>query len=154
MTIFKIVNLSAFKPDYVSDDESIVIANTGNNQVNSIVLGNASTALTILETNQKIYLDQQAFRLSVNKETVDGSNTLLSGITPATELKNDSQVYNVFNDLTGSYIQVIGTTAMLIALESVKTQILAVAGLSSYTVVDSIPKTLNKQPPTTGTQTL
>jgi hypothetical protein len=154
MTIYKISNLTSHKADYVSDDANIVTANTGNPEVNSITLGNDTKAAIILVANQKAYIETQSLYLSVNKETVDGTYTVLSSINPETVSANEDQVYNVFNGLIGSYVQVTGTTVMKATLEDVKHQLLVAAGLTTYTIVDKVPQPKQKQPPTSGTQTL
>lgn len=156
MTIYQIPNGLTYLNDYVSDSQADVTANTGNTQINSIVLGDITTANNILIENQSAYLSNQSFRLNANKQVVTGTATVITGVDYLTEPANTDQIYNIFNDLTGTYTQVVGTAALSSTIASYQTQLLSAAGLTSsdMVVVTTIPQPKKVAPATTGTQTL
>jgi len=157
MTIYVIPNGISLTDDYVSSDEADVTTNATNPLIHSIVLGDISTADTILAKNQAVYLANQSYRISVNTLVIDGNSTIVTGVNYSTEQHNDSKVYNVFNDLTGTYTTVIGTTAMLTLVGTYQQQLLALANLTTVAEVTTIPQPKPPQPihpVTTGTQSL
>ena len=154
MTIYQILNTTAGKYDYVTDDQPTVTANASNALVNTIVLGDATVAAATLAANQKAFLTAQAYRFTANKTIVSGAQTVVTGVDLATEPANTDQIYNVYNDLAGQYTQVTGTDALAAQIEATKTALLKTIGLDQYTIVTEVPQPKVVQPATTGTQTV
>ena len=154
MTIYVIPNGLTIGSDYVSSDEADITANSTNPLINSIVLGDISTADAILAKNQAAYLASQSYRISVNTLVIDGNSTTVTGVNYSTEPNDNNKVYNVFNDLTGAYTTVTGTTAMLTLIGQYQQQLLASANLTTVSEVSSIPQPRTPHPVTTGTQSL
>ena len=102
----------------------------------------------LLLTVRQEVLEKEAYRFSINKETVVGNDTMWS----AADLENDPEVYDylVFNQKTGTY-QKCTTLSEAKALNiQMQTEFLTNSGLDAPEELEKIPepikiKTLNQQ---------
>lgn len=126
--------------DYVSGELEFYVPDEATKAANThliCVVGTEIDAQQRAEQLKTAYLESQAYRFTIAKEDVDGSNT----VWRTADLTNDPEdgVYQVFNHAIGSYEAVNGLTNAVARLEQIKTDFINELNLDPIVVSDLPP---------------
>lgn len=121
-----------------------------NYKFGKLIVGNQVDAQELLLKNQVNALEQEKQRFSICATFVDGNNTTWRNLLDSDP---EETVCQVFDSITGKYIECANKTEAYALNESKKQEFLVFAGLNSVIELDKLPNTL-AQPVSEGTQTL
>lgn len=133
MTYLRVHDLLESKLVYFVADKSIL----DNNPHIIGVVGGEVEANLFLEDVRARYLEKESYRFTVAKEVVNGTDT--TWVNADLNGPDDSNVYHVFNTLTGLHEKVVGLEAAKLRMDSIKQEFIVFCALDKIEVVDSIP---------------
>ena len=150
--IYQISNLITNEFDFVCPDQATIDTGKTAGYVGSFVIGTQTDADTILLSNQQNWLNACADRFSVSIEFFVKNGSTWNLCNLATEPFNTDRIYQVFDTISGSYVQAVGSDNANITQAQIKQNFIEHSNLATYTSFDTWP-TLPKLG-TQGTQTL
>jgi len=137
------INKYNSEPQYVTDDNNVVLTNPGNP---NIILGNQSDAINILQANQQELLASDIAYISINKEIIDGDLTTWIPFDINTDTLVDTDTYMVYNTSVNTNHTQIKGYFLKNFVGGIKQQILEMFNLDKTEIISSIPRPIPTKP--------
>lgn len=137
--IYAVNNPTQSTREYVCPDQATITQGENLGYTGTFVIGDATTAQSLLDANRQSWLAASENRFCVVKQTVVSGGTQWVPVDLNTQPENADFIYEVLNTPNSNYLQAIGLTQAKATLNQVQLNYLDWSGLSSYTSWDTWP---------------